>query len=67
MFCGRETRGVAPGYYLAGFQPLIWDSWNSSLRKIFLRRKQNSAFPSVRAKGITSRMFETPVRNISGL
>ena len=26
---------------------------------------QNSALPGVRAKGITSRMFETPVMNIS--
>src|SRR5205807_20222 len=26
---------------------------------------QNSAFPGVRANGITSRMFETPVRNIN--
>ncbi len=29
------------------------------------REAQNSAFPGVRAKGITSRMFGTPVRNIS--
>ena len=35
------------------------------VRGAFLPRDQNSAFPGVRAKGITSRMFETPVRNIS--
>ena len=67
FFCGRhrdltdqaESRERVPAVS-AGFIPSTagWDSRDTLLN-------QNSQFPGVRAKGITSRMFAIPVTNIS--